>query len=98
MIQPGLAIPHIIVEGEGLFDIVLVRCKAGVQFAGQDKPVQTAFVLVGSPDERNYHLKALMAVAHTVQEPDFNRRWLAARQAEHLRDIVLLSGRKREAH
>jgi mannitol/fructose-specific phosphotransferase system IIA component (Ntr-type) len=96
VIQPGLAIPHIVVEGKGLFEILLVRCKPGVTFPGQEKPVPVAFVLVGSPDERNYHLRALMAIAHIVQEHRFTERWLAAPRTEHLRDIVLLSERSRD--
>jgi len=96
VIQPGLAIPHIIIEGEHLFDILLVRSREGIIFSEDEPPVQTAFILVGSPDERNYHLRALMAIAHIVQEPDFTQRWLAAGDAEHLRDILLLSSRERD--
>ena len=58
--------------------------------------MHTMFILVGSIDERNYHLRALMAVAQVVQGPDFEKRWLGARNTEALRDIVLLSGRKRD--
>jgi len=54
------------------------------------------FVLAGSTDERNFHLRALMAIAHVVQAPDFMPRWMAAPHAEQLRDIVLLSRRLRE--
>ena len=96
VIQPGLAIPHIIVEGRKLFDILPIRCKEGVTFPGHDEPVRVAFILVGSRDERNYHLRALMAIAHIVQEEQFVQRWLSAPEAEHLRDIVLLSGRQRD--
>ena len=96
VLQPGMAIPHVIVEGEKLFDIVLVRCREGIVFEGVGEPVQTAFILVGSPDERNYHLRALMAIAHIVQEPEFTQRWLAAGDSEHLRDLLLLSGRRRQ--
>ena len=96
MIRPGLAIPHIIVEGEHLFDILLVRSHGGIVF-DPDKPyVKTAFILVGSADERNYHLRALMAIAEIVQEEGFLDRWLAAPGPEHLRDIILLSRRPRE--
>ncbi len=95
IIQPGLAIPHIIIEGRHLFDIVLVRCREGIVF-DIDKPyVKTAFILVGSPDERNYHLRALMSIAQVVQEAGFLDRWLAATSKEHLRDLVLLSDRER---
>ncbi len=96
VLQPGLAIPHIIVNGHNLFDILLVRCRGGIVFPQDQPPVHTAFILVGSRDERNYHLRVLMAIAHIVQEPDFTQRWLAAHSPEHLRDILLLSSRKRE--
>lgn len=97
VIQPGLAIPHVIVEGRDLFDILLFRCKGGVLFPGHDVPVHVAFVLVGSADQRNFHLRALMAISYVVGEPEFFRRWMIAPSANHLRDIVLLSGRKRDA-
>ena len=98
VVQPGLAIPHVIVKGHRLFDVVLVRCKGGVSFSELHQPVRTAFVLIGSPDQRNYHLRALMTIARIVQEPDFHQRWSQARGVEQLRDVVLLSTRQRENH
>lgn len=97
IVEPGLAIPHIIVEGERRFDIVLVRAKGGIVFEGVDEPVQIMFVLVGSKDERNYHLRALMAIAQITQEKDFRKRWLSARDIEGLRNLILLSARKRDS-
>ena len=96
VIQPGLAIPHMIVPGRGLFDVLLMRCKAGVSFPGREAPVHIAFMLVGSEDERNFHLRALMAISHVAGEPEFFRRWMTAPGPEHLRDIVLLSKRRRD--
>lgn len=96
VIRPGLAIPHIIVPGEHLFQIVLVRCQGGILFPQTPDPVHTMFILVGSIDERNYHLRALMAIAQVAQGPNFDKNWLGARDAEALRDIVLLSARKRD--
>jgi mannitol/fructose-specific phosphotransferase system IIA component (Ntr-type) len=96
IIKPGLAIPHIVVEGNGIFQILLARCKGGVVFSELSEPVHTFFVLLGSQDERNYHLRALMNIAHIVSEPDFDKRWSDAKNIEQLRDIVLLSKRKRE--
>ena len=96
VIQPGLAIPHIVIEGKGLFDLLVIRCREGTVFGPDLPPIQAAFVLVGSDDERNYHLRALMAIAHIVQEHDFMSNWLAAPQTEHLRDILLLSNRQRD--
>ncbi len=96
VVEPWLAIPHVVVDGENLFDIVLVRCKGGIVFSDLHPPVSTVFVLIGSRDERNYHLRALMTVAQIVREPDFQSRWSDARNAEQLRDVVLLSSRKRD--
>jgi len=96
VIQPGLAIPHIVIEGKGMFDILPVRSREGIRFPGHDRLIRIAFVLVGSKDERNYHLRALMALANIVQEQDFTERWLDAQDNEGLRDIILLSKRARE--
>ena len=96
VVRPGLAIPHIIVEGEHVFDLLLVRCKEGIVFSELHPPVTAAFVLIGSSDERNYHLRALMNIAHIVEEPGFDKRWSAARGAEELRDVVILAKRRRE--
>jgi APA family basic amino acid/polyamine antiporter len=95
-IMPRLAIPHIIIPGHHVFEIVLVRCKEGITFKAGDEGVNTAFFLIGSADERNYHLRALMAIASIVEEHQFHDRWLAAPSIEHLRDLVLLSKRQRD--
>ena len=97
VIQPGLAIPHIVVEGQNIFAVLMIRSKAGIVFSDLHQPVRTVFVLIGSRDQRNFHLRALMAIAHIVEEPDFEKRWMEAANPEHLRDVVLLSGRTREA-
>ena len=96
IVKPGLAIPHIVVKGANVFDILPVRCKEGVVFSELHEPVRTAFILIGSADERNYHLRALMIIARIVSEADFEHRWFRAKNIEQLRDIVLLSTRKRE--
>jgi len=98
VIQPGLAIPHIIVEGENQFAILLVRAVDGIDFPHAPDPVRAMFILAGSKDERNYHLRALMAIAQIAQEKDFEQRWLAARDAESMRNLILLSARKRDTN
>ena len=90
-----LAIPHIIVEGEHEFDILLARCRPGVEFPGVDEKVHAIFVLAGSRDERPWHLRSLAAIAQIVQDPHFEKRWMAARRKEDLRDIILLGKRRR---
>ncbi len=95
VIAPGLAIPHVIVKGVQEFDILLVRCKEGIIFPDVPQPVHTMFVLVASPDERNFYLRALAAIAQIAQDKDFDKNWLKARNIEELRDIILLAERKR---
>ncbi len=98
VVQPGLAIPHIVVGGLKKFDILLVRARDGIKFTGVVEPVKIMFVLLGSKDERNYHLRALMAIAQIAQEKDFEQRWLAARDIEAIRNLILLSTRRRDAN
>ena len=95
VITPGLAIPHVIVDGEKKFDIMMVRSKQGIKFVHAPDPVHCIFVLAGTRDERNYHLRALMAIAQVAQQDNFMQKWLGARDSEALRNIVLLSTRTR---
>jgi mannitol/fructose-specific phosphotransferase system IIA component (Ntr-type) len=94
-LHPGLAVPHIIIEGNHKFDLLLARCKEGVSFSASVPPVHTAFILVGTRDERNFHLRALTAIAQVTQEPGFEKSWSKARGPEELRNILLISTRKR---
>jgi len=98
VIQPGFAIPHIVVEGKNKFDILLVRAREGIIFPHASDPVRIMFVLAGSKDERNYHLRALMAIAQIAQEKQFEQRWFAARDTQGLRNLILLSTRKRDTN
>jgi amino acid transporter/mannitol/fructose-specific phosphotransferase system IIA component (Ntr-type) len=95
VISPFVAIPHVILEGEDRFDIAIVRCRDGAQFSLVDTGVKALFVIAGTRDRRNLHLKALAAIAHVVQHPDFEQRWLKTREPALLRDIFLLSRRVR---
>ncbi len=95
VLHPGLAIPHIVIPGRKKFIIIPVRCKKGIYFSNAKTPVKTVFILAGSKDERNFHLKALMAIAQIVQSEDFEKLWLEARNIQELRNIILLASRKR---
>ena len=88
-LRPDLAIPHIIIEGSHAFSLLLARCKAGIHFNELAPRVQAVFILIGTRDERNYHLYALSAIAELVQEARFNKKWLSARNEAALRKLVL---------
>ena len=95
VISPTLAIPHIIIEGENKFHVALVRCNKGIKFSDEFNAVKTVFILFGTKDERNFHLRALAAIAQIVQDSDFKANWLKARTVQELKDSVLLVNRSR---
>ena len=95
VISPVLAIPHIIIEGEKKFVMLLARCKDGINFSEGAPDIKTVFVLMGTKDERNFHLRCLSAIAQVVQNKKFEKRWMAAKSIEGLKDVVLLGERKR---
>lgn len=93
-ISPFVAIPHIVIEGENRFEIFMARAKKGIEFLDEDD-VKAVFILIGTSDERNFHLKALSAIAQVVQGEKFKEIWMKASGENNLRDIVLLSKRHR---
>jgi len=95
VIIPGLAIPHLIIPGKNIFDIVLVRCKEGIIFNEEIPPVNVAFILIGTRDERNFHLKTLASIAQIAQDKEFDRKCLKAKTVKDFRKVILLSKRNR---
>jgi APA family basic amino acid/polyamine antiporter len=95
VIIPGLAIPHLIIPGKKIFDIVLARCKKGIIFGEEFPPVNIAFILIGTRDERNFHLKTLASIAQIAQDKEFNGKCLKAKTIEDLRKVILLTKRDR---
>ncbi len=93
-----VAVPHVTVPGENIFQLMLVKCVKPVAFSENEDPTIRAIVfLFASSDRRNLHLRSLAAIAQTIQSPNFERRWLRARTSAQLRDIFLLGRRRRES-
>jgi mannitol/fructose-specific phosphotransferase system IIA component (Ntr-type) len=97
VIIEGVAIPHVMTEGSGKFGIVLARSRDGIHFSDGHRNVHPIFTPVGTRDERNFHLRALAAIASIVPKPSFDERWMQARSAREQRDVILLGERKRHA-
>ena len=95
-IKSNLAVPHAVVEREGVFEVLMARGRPGVFFSAEAPEVQAIFVLVGSRDERNFYLSSLAAIAEIAGNPEFMKRWLNAKGKEGLRDVVLLADRERK--
>jgi mannitol/fructose-specific phosphotransferase system IIA component (Ntr-type) len=94
-ITPGVAIPHIIVEQENCFRFFMIKCSEGVRFSDENDNINAIFLLIGSRDQRNHHLKALAAIAQIIQDYRFEDTWENAHSEKQLRDVLLLGKRKR---
>jgi len=91
MVRSGLAIPSLMIEGRGKFAIALVRCKKGITFSEDFPPVNAAFIIVSSPDEKILNLHALGWIVEIADETDFETEWFHAKDEEELREIILSS-------
>lgn len=96
VLSPFLAIPHVLIKGRNVFEIIIARSREGIVFSRAFPRVHAVFVLVGTKDLRSVHLQSLAAIAQIFQDPDFEKRWMEAKNVKALRDIIHLSQRKRQ--
>ena len=89
-LRPDLAIPHIIIDGQNTFRMLLARSKPGIYFSDLAPKVHAVFVLMGTRDQRNHHLYVLSAIAEIVQQTQFQERWMKAKNETTLRNIARL--------
>jgi len=94
-ISPFIAIPHIVIEGNDNFFLILIRCKEGIKFTAKENSIKAVFTFVGTREDRAFHLKTLAAIATLVQQDSFEEKWLSSENPNYLRDMVLLSERMR---
>jgi basic amino acid/polyamine antiporter, APA family len=95
VMRPGLAVPHLIDADVGAPQMVVVRSRPGVVFEPDGEPVCAIFVLAASPEDREFYMEALVAVAEVAGQTEFDQRWLRARGPEALREIVRAGERHR---
>lgn len=94
VINHFVAIPHIILPGENIFDLFIIRNRTGIRFPdGQN--VHAVFALTGTMDNRNTHLKSLAAIAQIIQNDSFEPQWLNAVNPENIKDVLHLARRNR---
>jgi mannitol/fructose-specific phosphotransferase system IIA component (Ntr-type) len=94
-ISSDVAVPHIIIEGERIFHLLLIKSAEGIYFSEYSPKVKAIFLLVGTRDLRNQHLKTLAAVAQVIQDRRFSECWDLAENKQQVRDVVLLAKRQR---
>lgn len=98
VITKYVAVPHIIIKGENAFKLLVVRAVDGVTFSETHKDIRCIFVLMGTKDNRNLHMKALAAIAQIIQDINFEKNWERTKTEENVRDLLLLSERRRYTH
>lgn len=95
VIFPGVAIPHILLEGDHQTALVLIRSRDGVSFFGEESAVKVLFIIAGTKDERQNHLRILSSIAQLLQDDSFEERWMDAETTEDLRAVVLNTERRK---
>lgn len=90
-----VAVPHLIIEGQKIFDLFIFRCRDGVYFTPEAPAVKAIFILIGTTDERLFHLRALSAIAQIVFQPEFEKHWLKARGPNGIKHLIHLTERQR---
>jgi amino acid transporter/mannitol/fructose-specific phosphotransferase system IIA component (Ntr-type) len=94
MIKPGVIVPSIIIPGHKKSDFILIRSKKGITFSNNYPPANAVFIIVSTRDEYHFYLHALMWLTQIIEEPDFQKKWLKAKNSEELRQIILSSWEK----
>jgi chromate transport protein ChrA/mannitol/fructose-specific phosphotransferase system IIA component (Ntr-type) len=93
VLNQWLAVPHVIVDSEEVFEILMVRSRKGVYFSDHARRVNAIFILAGSIDERNFYLCALAAIAQITGSVGFLEQWFQAKDPQELKDAVLSAKR-----
>ena len=94
-LNDSVAVPHVIIDGDHKFSIVIMRSKEGIFFSEQHPSIKAVFAIIGTKDERNLHLRTLAAIAQAIAKKQFLANWLEAKNEGQLRDIILMAERWR---
>ncbi|SJZ54748.1 Amino acid transporter [Cetobacterium ceti] len=95
IINTFTAIPHIVLNENDNFKLFIIRGKEGIFLKDKDENIHAIFLFIGCPRCSRVHLKSLATIAFLTGEDDFEERWLKAPNENYLRDMILLSKRKR---
>lgn len=93
----GVSLPHLRLFGIAEPEMMVVRSRAGVRVDvtdvhgehSPDDPVHALFFLVSPEEDPRQHLRILAQLAERVDDDGFMREWLAARNEQSLKEILL---------
>jgi len=96
MIHPGIAILSNIIDGRDKFEIMLVRSKKGIILSDDAPHIHAFFVVVATPEQKDFYMHSLMWIVQLAEETDFEEEWKKAETIDELREIILKSWKKRK--
>ncbi len=94
-IFPGILVAEVPVARSDIFDVILVRSRQGIRFPEAQASMHAMFFFLVGADEEDFHLKAVAALAQVLQDPQFDTRWQHARTPQALKDMIVLTDRRR---
>ena len=101
-VSHGAALPHLRVHGLVHSELVIVRSRPGtlVEFdknifgeVDADRPINAFFFLASPDDNPGQHLRILAQIASHVDNDQFIEQWLAARNEQELKELLLREDR-----
>ena len=93
VIHPGVAIVSHMIKGRDKFDMILLRSRMGIFLSDNIDPIHAFFIIVSSQDKKSFYMHSLMWIIE-IASGDFERKWIAAKNDEELREIILKSWKK----
>lgn len=96
-VSKGVSLPHLRLFDIEQAEMVAVRSRRGLRVDvtdvhGSHSPedrIQALFFLVSPEENPRRHLRILAQIAERVDDPDFMEEWLAARNEQELKEILL---------
>ena len=98
MVHPGIVILSNTIDGSDKFEIIIVRSKKGIMLFDNVPPVHAFFVVVATSEQQSFYMHSLMWIVQIAEEIDFEKKWLDAKDADELRNIIMSSWRKRKMY
>jgi basic amino acid/polyamine antiporter, APA family len=89
LLHSGVVCMNVVVPGSDTFEIVLLRDKKGIAFTRDASRIHAAFILLYSPDQKDFFLNSFVWIVDIAEKTDFDEKWLHAKDAEELRKIIL---------
>jgi APA family basic amino acid/polyamine antiporter len=106
-VSHGAALPHVRLPGALHPELVMVRCREGLDLRivdefgderPQEAPVRAIFFLVSPEENPGQHLRLLAQIAGRVDDDDFMRQWEQARDEQEMKEILLRDERYLALH